>query len=270
MIRSLGRMLCRHRRNPLIRRINKSIVALHKATENLSYDVRLNGELWVLQRVASSARISTVFDVGANKGDWSKVALQTFPTSEIHAFEVVPATFMELERSVGHEEAMTLNSCGLSNREGTLAMHVDPRFPVLATSVPGFSQRFHGYDPATAQLPVTTGDAYCVKKGIEHIGFLKIDVEGHEPNVLKGFEGMLGRGSIDIIQFEYGYINIDTGFLLKHFHEYLEAFDMRVGKIFPNHVEFREYRHLHEDFYGPNFLAVHSNLSNVIRELAGR
>ena len=270
MIRSVGRLLCRHRRNPLVRRINKSIVALHKATENLSYDVRLNGELWVLERVAVSADIKTVFDVGANRGDWSRVALHAFPDSEIHAFEVVPETFHELELSVGHEEAISLNSCGLSDVEGTLTMHIDPRFPVLSTSVPGVSRRFHGYHPAIAELPVTTGDAYCAQKGIEHIGLLKIDVEGHEPNVLRGFAGMLGRGSIDIIQFEYGYINIDTGFLLKDFHEYLEAFDMRIGKIFPNHVDFREYRHVHEDFYGPNFLAVHSSLATVIQALDGR
>ena len=81
---------------------------------------------------------------------------------------------------------------------------------------------------------------------------------------------MLGAGAIDVIQFEYGYITIDTKFLLKDFHEYLEPFGMKIGKIYPNYIDFRGYKHSHEDFYGPNFLAVRSDLSDLIEKLAGR
>ena len=97
---------------------------------------------------------------------------------------------------------------------------------------------------------------------------MKIDVEGYEDKVLKGFEGMLKAGRIKIIQFEYGCINIDTHFLLKDFYDYLGRFDMKIGKIYPTYVDFREYRYSDENFFGPNYLAVHSSCTKVLDTLS--
>ena len=49
---------------------------------------------------------------------------------------------------------------------------------------------------------------FCATEGIEHIHFLKLDVEGHEVAVLRGAQGMLNRGAISMIQFEFGPANI--------------------------------------------------------------
>jgi hypothetical protein len=50
----------------------------------------------------------------------------------------------------------------------------------------------------------TTIDIFCLKNKINHIHFLKIDVEGHELAVLKGAAKMLENKQIDVIQFEFG------------------------------------------------------------------
>jgi len=42
---------------------------------------------------------------------------------------------------------------------------------------------------------------------------------------------------------------------------------MKLGKIYPNYVDFREYRFQDEDFLGPNYLAVHSSLESLIESL---
>jgi hypothetical protein len=102
---------------------------------------------------------------------------------------------------------------------------------------------------------------------ITGIDFLKVDVEGMEERVLKGFAGMLALGAIKIIQFEYGYVNAVTKFLLRDFYEMLRPYDMVIGKIYPTYVDFREYKLNHEDFLGPNFLAVHSSCTGVIEGL---
>jgi hypothetical protein len=115
---------------------------------------------------------------------------------------------------------------------------------------------------------VTTGDEYCAGRGIAHIDFLKLDVEGLELPALRGFEGMLADGRIDVIQFEYGFINLLPKFLLKDLHEFLNARGYAAGKVFPNYVDFREYRLTDEDFMGPNYLAVRRDRSDLIALLA--
>ena len=117
---------------------------------------------------------------------------------------------------------------------------------------------------------MSTGDRYCEERGIETIDLLKIDVEGFEDRVLRGFSRMLGAGKVTAVQFEYGLANINTRFLLKDFHELLEGMGFVVGKVFPKYVDFRPYEiATDEDFKGPNFLAVHSRHATLIDVLAG-
>ena len=254
---SLAAKLMRSR-SRLSGRIDKLLVRLHKEYENLDYDFYKNGEAAVLRKLAATQGFRTIVDVGANIGDWSLIASELFPQASVHSFEIVPETHGRLVANCGHRKNIVCHNVGLSDIEGTTTVFFSPDKSGVATCVPDFSEHFHKYEPQKIEARVSTGDVFCADHGIEAIDFLKIDVEGYEHRVLKGFEGMLKKGNIKIIQFEYGYINIDTHFLLKDFHDYLGGFEMKVGKIYPSYVDFRAYRHSDEDFYGPNYLAVHS------------
>jgi FkbM family methyltransferase len=269
-IRRIARALARNRRAKWAQWVHGIILDLHKGFENLDYDFDSNGERWVLDQVSKARKVATVFDVGANRGDWTAIALEIFPGAHIHSFEIVPETYSYLRERVASSSRVFPNNIGLSDSEDTINVHYQPLRNGQATSVAGFSESFHRYQPEVLTLPVTYGDRYCSERNIDHIDFLKIDVEGLEPNVLRGFGSMLERGAIDIIQFEYGYINIDVRFLLKDFYAFLWRFDMVIGKIYPDHVEFRPYRHIDEDFFGPNFLAVRAEHRDVIAALESR
>ena len=66
----------------------------HYSIDNAIYDMSKNGELRVLEVVARHG-VKTVFDVGANVGEWTVEAHRLFPDSTIHAFEVVPDTYLQ-------------------------------------------------------------------------------------------------------------------------------------------------------------------------------
>jgi len=102
---------------------------------------------------------------------------------------------------------------------------------------------------------------------INEIDLLKIDLEGAEYEAILGFEEHINKGKIKMIQFEYGYINITTKHLLIDFYSYFDNRDYIVGKIFPKNVEFRKYEFKHEDFLGPNFLAVKKTETDLINLL---
>jgi FkbM family methyltransferase len=257
-------------RSGLSGRIDKLLVRLHKEYENLDYDFYKNGEAAVLRKLAATPGFRTVVDVGANRGDWSLIASELFPQATVHSFEIVPETYSRLVQNCGQRNNIVCHNLGLSDMEGTTTVFFSPDRSGVATCVPDFSEQFHKYEPEKIEARVSTGDLFCAAHGSETIDFLKIDVEGYEHKVLKGFEGMLKKGKIKIIQFEYGYINIDTHFLLKDFHEYLGDFEMKVGKIYPSYVDFRAYRYSDEDFYGPNYLAVHSACGSCVDSLGNR
>jgi hypothetical protein len=53
------------------------------------------------------------------------------------------------------------------------------------------------------RVPVTTLDRFAATRGIDRVSLLKIDVEGFEPEVLRGAKGLLRAGAIDLVLFEY-------------------------------------------------------------------
>ena len=56
------------------------------------------------------------------------------------------------------------------------------------------------------EIETRTLDEYCLEKKIDNIYFVKIDVEGHEINTLKGAAKMIHEKKIKMIQFEYNYL----------------------------------------------------------------
>jgi len=68
-------------------------------------------------------------------------------------------------------------------------------------------------------LQLRTAKDYIIKNQISEIDFLKIDTEGHELNVLKGFDRLLSI--VNIIQFEYGGTYLDVNIKLIDVINYL-------------------------------------------------
>jgi hypothetical protein len=114
----------------------------------------------------------------------------------------------------------------------------------------------HPLDSVTVYGRVERGDEYVREHGIERIDMLKIDVEGAEMRVLQGLEETISAGRVRAIQFEYSRLNIVARCFLRDLYEFLVARGYRVGKIYPTYVDFRDYSFDHEDFIGPNYLAI--------------
>jgi FkbM family methyltransferase len=260
------RLIAARRRSPPARALARGARAYLNAYANWSYDIASNGERRVLEIVAKSSP-TCIFDVGANQGDWTLDAARTMPGASVHAFELIDETAERLRARVA-DHSVVVNAIGLSDREG----EVQATFYPDATELSGITSSSADMHEAAAEqrtARVTTGDAYCREHHIKHIDFLKIDAEGADLNVLRGFDELLLEGGVDALQFEYGRVNILTHNLLRDFHLFLEDRGFTVGKVFPDHVDFREYTLLDEDFLGPNYVAVHSARADLLSALRG-
>ncbi|WP_198375361.1 FkbM family methyltransferase [Neoroseomonas rubea] len=242
------------RRLPLSSLIAAAARAYLDGYENNDYDMARNGEVGLLRRLAP-LRPRLVFDVGANRGEWSRAALEAFPEAALHAFEIAPPTAAALAGFLGAHPRCTILPYGLGEAEGRIALEFRPGLDVLTTRL--LDAGIHAAPAERIEGRIRRGDAHCAEYGIDAIDLLKIDVEGGEPEVLDGFGAMLAEGRIGVIQFEYGMANITSRVLLRDFHARLGAAGYEVGKLYPHGVAFAPWRPEAEDFRGPNHVAVH-------------
>jgi hypothetical protein len=71
-----------------------------------------------------------------------------------------------------------------------------------------------------------------------------------------------------VIQFEYGYANALSRFLLRDYYTLFDAYGYRIGKIYPKRIEFKEYDVEDENFWGPNYIAVRNDLADLQKALS--
>lgn len=243
------------------------LAAFLKDLDNSNWDMDKNGEKRVL-RCLEIIDPKCVLDVGANVGEWSTLVSHMYSTCEIHSFEIVPSTYEKLVNNTKFNDLIITNNYGLSDATGNLVMNLSETDSTVATACPIQGSQYHrDFYTAEIKCEVSTGSMYLNSSSISSIDFLKIDVEGMDFRVLKGFGDKLEVAKV--IQFEYGIFNISSHDLLADFFTLLEAKGFLVGKIYPCRVKFFEYHFENEDFGGHNYLAVRKDQKNLIEVLSG-
>jgi FkbM family methyltransferase len=236
----------------IAKRLDHAAVLFHRMHENENGNRQTNGEAWLLQTLAAAGKLSTVFDVGAHRGDWTALALEANPQAVVHCFEICPPTFERLAARYRGDTRVFTNPFGLFETAGEIPVKYCPEADFLSSAV----EIVLVPDAKTILARVERGGAYCVRQGLKHIDLLKLDVEGAEHMVLRGFGEMVTPDQIPVIQFEYGQVNIVSKFLLRDFHAFFNERGYRVGKLFPGFVRFRTYRYDVVDFIGYNYVAA--------------
>lgn len=149
-----------------------------------AYDER---GLKLIKRVMQAVDCRTALDVGANIGnhtayfsDWAR---------RVYAFELNPPVSKRLQDFVASSRLanVTVFPCGLSDRNDELPYYVFPGQAHLTTFEPGPGA------VAAGRVLVRRGDSIVEEAGIKDIDVVKIDVEEHEYEVLKGFQATLAR-----------------------------------------------------------------------------
>lgn len=140
-------------------------------------------------------RCETVFDVGANVGQSAREFSRLWPGAKIHSFEPVPASFAKLAEAARDLPQVTAHNIGLGRHSGTaemtkLANSVQNKIVAPTETIP------------TQTVQILRGEDFCDSHGMRRISYLKIDTEGHDLEVLKGFGRILKR--VDFVQVEAG------------------------------------------------------------------
>ena len=135
---------------------------------------KLEPEMLYLPKVLSHCQVA--IDIGANNGLYSYYLARHLDA--IKAFEPQPA-LCDMLRDWNHAKVETFNF-GLSDKSGTMTLHV-PKDSMEKELAPLASFRKLP-NSIEYQVPVRRLDDFNFKD----VGFIKIDVEGHEAEVLRG------------------------------------------------------------------------------------
>ncbi len=180
----------------------------------------------VLRKLKRSEAI--IFDVGANHGDFVQLALGA---AAIHAFEPSQTAYAELTRRFANRSEVHLNNLALGSERGERMLYYDAPGSELSSLYQRKVQH-HGIDMSGSELvQVETLDQYCAAHSIDHIDLLKLDVEGHELEVLRGAEQMLARKQIAVVSFEFGGCNVDSRTFIRDFWEFFQMRQMHLARV---------------------------------------
>ena len=202
-------------------------------------------------------RDAIVFDVGANRGDWTRELLSRAGSriGKVYCFEPSAVHQQEL-RSIGDDRVVVVAQ-GIADSAGRRTLYAERTGSPMASLV----QR----DLAHAKLtfgPVETVDVTTIDRAIETFGievvhFAKLDIEGLEYMALRGAEQALEKGRVRALSFEFGGTDIDSRTYFRDFWQLLTRHGYRIARINPIGAPrlIKRYGERNEVFTTTNFFA---------------
>ena len=221
------------------------------------WDMANNGEAFALSIFAQQQQSDdlVIWDVGANNGGWASEATRIFPKASIHSFEIVPDIADKFEQRHGSNRQLTLHRFGLS----AAAAIVDVTYNTEDSSTSSITYRAtdqFGTRMKAVPCEVRTVDI-AIESGIPAPVLLKIDTEGHDFSVMRGATKLLhGPDAPLMIQFEYGDTWLPAKETLEECQRFLTEAGYMVGRLYPNHVEFKDYEYRDDHYRMGNMIAV--------------
>jgi FkbM family methyltransferase len=209
----------------------------------------------------------TVFDVGANEGEFAQMVAQKFDKATIHCFEPNAEIIASLKNNL-KGTSFVVNNLGLGDHKHEAAIYTygdggNSEHASLFEDVLKVVQKTDNV--VSNSCEIDTLDNYVLERQINHIHFLKIDTEGYELNVFNGAKESVARGIIDVIQFEFNEMNVVPRVFLKDFYGILPGYKFyRLAQRYM--VPLGEYSAVNEIFAYQNIVAVRAPIASGLQK----
>lgn len=208
----------------------------------------------------------TLIDIGANKGIYTQEVRKKVPKIECHLFEPSAINIQALNQKFLNLDKVFINKFALSNKKTEAILFSNTPGSVIGSLTKRRLDHYkrlesRGYDSemnVEEQVSLIRFDEYWKNKD-QIIDYVKIDVEGHELDVLEGFGDLIYK--IKLIQFEFGGCNIDTRTFFQDFWYFFQEKNFLLYRISPKGYKLiKFYTPREENFMTSNYIAVNQNI----------
>ena len=181
----------------------------------------LDGEIYIIKELVKARGIA--IDIGANEGAWSYPLSRIFP--RVEAFEPIPDCAAIIKDS--GKKNIIAYQVAISSTDGVKELHIPVFKGKLLTAYATFGDLEGQY--RTMSIPVRRLDDYS----FTGVAFVKIDVEGHELEVIKGAEATIRREKpVMIVEIEQRHLNFPMAVV---FDEIIK-FGYKAFFLYGNHL----------------------------------
>jgi FkbM family methyltransferase len=235
----------------------------HRGFYKLDHEVKMVMKLFELQKVNREKEgRQFIIDVGANLGEYSQKILNSFPNLNYILFEPQEEIFNRCSKKFVNQQNFKIYNFGLFSENIEKNIYQSGNKHGIA-SVYDRKHEINDdvkYDFKKSNLiELKRFDKLGLK--IDNIKLIKIDVEGAELEVLKGFGEYLKKTFL--IQFEWGRAQLDSKNSFLEFWELLSKHGFEIYRIHPGGIKkIRKYSWYEEIYIASNFICINKNLSN--------
>ena len=196
-----------------------------------------SGEKFFIQNYLANKSTRLCLDIGANKGDFTRVLLEE-TDSKVIAFEPLPFKFEEMVQNLSKfQDRCTLINKGVGAKTETLTIHYNEERSEHAS----FSQEVKNVEYVvnsnTLDIGVTSLDDFCKLNQIVEIDFIKIDTEGFEIEVFEGAQEIFKWSNQSLFKLNTTGINFGHHFIIFQKPPNYEVYQLTDGmsKVDPKH-----------------------------------
>jgi FkbM family methyltransferase len=169
----------------------------------------------------------TVVDIGAFMGYHAlKLSREVADEGVIYAFEPQKKCFVQMKKMKNN---MNIKNCKIFNllvggENRTILMKTRKEVDPTTNAV---EENPWNHDYEHTKKEVVRLDSFCSKKNIEEVDFVKIDVQGMEPQVIEGMSGIINRT-------EKIYLEVHSKYMKKPKKSVNQIFDVlnEIGNIY--------------------------------------
>jgi FkbM family methyltransferase len=175
-----------------------------------------------------------VFDVGTNIGDWSKQFLDIKPNAKIFQFEPSETcrkiiTELNLKNTV-------LIPYAMGKEESEAYFFSSSAIDEVDCSASLYERKDTRWGEFTYQkqiVKVTCIDKIIAEYSLDFVDFIKLDIEGHELEALKGAANAFADKKIGAFAFEFGTSNTNSRTFFRDFWDFLKDKGFQLFRVTP-------------------------------------